>query len=185
MTFKHVTLAMDLSLSQPGFAVLAITDDSSPIIADRGKPILLEKSFVKTNVKKPHGYRLGEISDEIRRYMKEYDPSHIVREKGFSRFPTVTQTLFKVVGVSDLVVSEDYTHKTVHEIATTSVKKLVTGNGKSTKEEVAIATFKRLQIENTDDFYYVNTKGERILIDDMTDAAAVGLAYYKQKGLIG
>src|SRR5690625_1846522 len=175
MAFKQISLAMDLSLSQPGFAILAITDEDTPI--------LLEKSYVKTRQAAKHGEKLTQIQSEIRRYFDAYNPEHVVREKSFSRFAASTQAIYKVNGVCDLTVYE-YGLEAIGEIATTSVKKFVTGNGKSTKEQVAEAVFKRLQIENTDDFYYVNTKGERILIDDMTDAVAVGLAYYMQKGLI-
>ena len=176
MSFEHVTLAMDLSLSQPGFAVLAITD---------GKPIVLETSVVKTDAKKSHGERLEDIDSELEGYLWGYKPTHIVREKGFSRFPAVTQTLFKVVGVTDLVIAFytgcfDEAPKEAHEIPVTSVKKLVTGNGKATKEDVAEAVFRRLQIENTDEYYTKSGK----LIDDKTDAMAVGLAYYIEKGLI-
>lgn len=168
MSFKHVTLAMDLSLSSPGFAVLAVTD-----VDGKDKPVILEKSHVKTNAKKTHGFRLCEIDNEIERYLTEYEPTHIVRERGFSRFPATTQTLFKVVGISDKTV---YYHegKDVHEIAPTSVKKLVTGNGKAAKKDVEKAVIERLQIDKTD--YFAN--------DDESDAAAVGLAYLIQKGLI-
>ena len=168
MTFKHVTLAMDLSLSSPGFAVLAVTD-----IDGKDEPVILEKSHVKTDAKKTHGFRLCEIDNEIERYLTEYEPTHIVRERGFSRFPATTQTLFKVVGISDKAV---YYHegKDVHEIAPTSVKKLVTGNGKASKKDVEKAVIERLQIDKTD--YFAN--------DDESDAAAVGLAYLLQKGLI-
>src|SRR5699024_7991961 len=120
-----------------------------------------------------HGYRLGEISEEIDRYIREYNPEHYVREKGFSRFPNVTQTLFKVVGMSDLYAWMR-AEKEIHEIAVTSVKKLVTGSGKASKDDVQKSVIERLQIEQAD--YFVN--------DDESDAASVGLAFYIQKGLI-
>lgn len=176
MSIKSISLAMDLSLTQPGFAVLGITDAAND---GTHSPIILEKSCVKTNAKHSHGRRLCEIEDEIARLINTYRPEHIVREKGFSRFPSVTQTLFKVVGISDRI-SYVLADKEIHEIAVTSVKKAVTGNGKSTKEQVAESVFDRLQISNTDDFY--TKKGK--LIDDYTDAAAVGIAYYIEKGLI-
>lgn len=172
MTFNHVTLSMDLSLTSPGFAVLAVTDEN--------EPILLDKSIVKTNAKKSHGHRLNQIAVEIVRLVNEYKPNHIVREKGFSRFPTVTQSIFRAVGASDLAVYNAGFPDKIEEIAVTSVKKAVTGNGKATKEQVADAVFDRLQITNTDDFH----TNKSVLIDDLTDACAVGLAYYINKGLI-
>jgi len=165
VTFKHITFAQDLSLSSPGFAVLAITDE--------GLPIILEKSHVKTNANKPHGYRLGQINREIERYLTAYNPEHVVRERGFSRFPATTQALFKVVGVSDLSTYES-TEKAIEEIAPTTVKKLITGNGRASKKDVERAVIERLQIEQAGYF----------ATDDESDAAAVGLAYYIQEGLI-
>lgn len=170
--FIEIVLAMDLSLTSPGFAVLGLTPE--------GAPILLEKSVVKTNAKHRHGQRLETIASEIERLINVYQPLHIVREKGFSRFPAVTQTLSKVVGISDLS-AHTLADKDVHEISVSSVKKLVTGNGRASKEDVAEDVFKWLRIDNKDDFY---TRGGK-LIDDLTDACGVGIAYYVEKGLIG
>lgn len=164
MTFKHIILAMDLSLSSPGFAILAITDD--------GDPIVLEKSFVKTNAKKPHGYRIDQVMSEMERYYLAYKPEHVVREKGFSRFPAVTQTLFKIVGSSD-VMAHWHESEPVEEIAPTSVKKLVTGDGRASKQEVEKTLMTLLQIDDPN--YFVN--------DDESDAVAVGLAFYIREGL--
>lgn len=167
--FTDVTLALDLSMSQPGFAVLAITDESFPIA--------LETSYVATKGK--HGAKLNQIGAEITRLFTAYHPEHVVREQGFSRFAKTTQAIFKVVGVSD-ALSDTFGTEEVEEIATTRVKKTVTGDGKASKEDVAEAVFRILQIEERDEFYTRSGK----LIDDMTDAAAVGIAFYKQKGMI-
>lgn len=158
-------LALDLSLSSPGFAVISVED---------GKPYLLEASHVKTDAKKSHGERLDMIQYEIDRYIDRYTPlKAIVREKGFSRFPATTQTLFKVVGISDWV-SHRYGYDNIEEISPTSVKKLVTGDGKSNKADVERAVRIRLGLS---DMYKFET-------DDSSDACAVGLAYLIQKGVI-
>lgn len=171
MSFHNLTFAMDLSLSSPGFAALATTDE--------GELIMLEVSHVKTDEKQTHGFRLSQIKDEIDRYLNTYYPEYIVREKGFARFANTTMTLNKVVGISDLSVYLDRNDK-VEEIAPTTVKKLVAGNGKATKEDVAEEVFRRLQIDNKTEFYTKQGK----LIDDRADAVAVSLAYMMQKGMI-
>lgn len=165
--FTDIVLAMDLSLSSPGFAVLALFE---------GKPIVLEVSHVKTTASKSHGYRLQQIAIEISRLITQYEPEHYVREKGFSRFATTTQALFKVVGVADYVTHQFATQAEVRaeEIAPTSVKKMLSGNGKASKEDVAFAVHSVLQLEDKD--FFAN--------DDESDAAAVGVAYYMMKGLI-
>lgn len=172
--FTHITLALDLSLNGPGFAVIAVTPE--------GSPILLEKSHIVSRASAKHGEKLTVIGAEIERYFKTYEPEHVVREKGFSRFAATTQALFKTVGISDLVAYE-FGFKDMPEIAATSIKKAMTGSGKASKEDVADEVFRILQIEDTSEFYRQTRKGPE-LIDDMTDACAVGITYLKQKGLI-
>lgn len=159
--FKHVTLAMDLSLNGPGFAVIAVEPTSN-------KPIILDVRSLVLTRHKAHGPKLQATTELLRNLLTTYKPQHLVREKGFSRFPATTQSLFKVVGATELTAyNEGY--EVITEIAPTSVKKAVTGNGKASKEDVASAVVKHLQIEDVD--YFAN--------DDETDAAAVGLAYLK------
>ena len=86
--------------------------------------------------KKRHGQILAEIYDLITELA--VDVAVFVREKGFSRFPHETQALFKVVGVADLAAWTTCRTECV-EIAPTTVKKLLTGSGKASKEEVAAA----------------------------------------------
>ena len=51
---------------------------------------------------------------------------------------TKTQALFKVVGIADLAAWRQ-SKTQFEEIAPTTVKKLLTGSGKATKEDVAAA----------------------------------------------
>lgn len=167
MTDNRV-LALDLSLSSPGFAVLATSD-----VDGARKPVILEASHVKTNARRPHGYRLAQIEAEMERLIVFYKPKHIVRERGFSRFAATTQAIFRVVGVSDLIAQRHGIEK-IAEITPTSVKKIVTGNGKASKGDVQQAVMRALSIEQED--YFAN--------DDESDAAACGLAYMVQEGII-
>ena len=86
--------------------------------------------------KKRHGQILAEIYAMITELA--VDVAVFVREKGFSRFPHETQALFKVVGVADLAVWTTCRTEFV-EIAPTTVKKMLIGSGKASKEEVAAA----------------------------------------------
>ena len=111
--------------------------------------------------KKCHGQILSEIYEMITELA--VDVAVFVREKGFSRFPHETQALFKVVGVADLAAWITSRTEFV-EFAPTTVKKLLTGSGKASKEEVAAA------LES-----YVG--GQTYDSDDESDAVAVGLAW--------
>lgn len=157
-------LAMDLSLSCPAFCVAEEND---------GALNVLHLSHIKTNAKKSRGYRLFEIYNHMKEIYEEHpDLDAVVREKGFSRFPATTQTLFQVVGISTICAFK-YGFEEIHEIPPTTVKKLVGGSGKSTKQDVAdmIQMMYGLDIE--------------FKTDDESDALGVAIAYFiKQKALV-
>lgn len=93
-----------------------------------------------------------------------------MRERAFSRFSHETQVLSKVVGIADLVAWQR-SKSVFHEIAPTTVKKLLTGSGKAEKETVAQALERYLGLQ-------------AYQTDDESDAAAVGIAWLLQKKLL-
>lgn len=121
-------LAADLSLRCPGFALIDF---------DNGRASIVKLCHLDSHGRKCcHGEILSEIADILRELIPTADV--FVREKGFFRFPQETQTLFKVVGVTDMILWE-MKQSVFEELAPTTVKKLLTGNGKASKEEVAAA----------------------------------------------
>jgi crossover junction endodeoxyribonuclease RuvC len=96
------------------------------------------------------------------------DELFFVRERGFSRFAAETQTIFRTVGVSDLVVW-DKTRRSFDQLAPKEVKKLIAGDGKAKKAAVAAALP-----------YYIGERTYRT--DDESDAVAVGVAWLIKKG---
>ena len=160
-------LSMDLSLNLPAFALLEICNEDIKVVAT---------SYVdnKKNSRKSHGFRINAIYAELSNFIAEAGQiDYVVREKGFSRFAGVTQTLFKVVGVSDLAIFKSL-DLTVHELSPTSVKRLVTGNGKAEKDEVANAVLEF--ISNPDEVIFYS--------DDVSDAVAVGIAFAIENSII-
>ena len=93
-----------------------------------------------------------------------------MRERAFSRFSHETQTLNKVVGVTDMLCYQ-LSGGEFQEIAPTSVKKLVAGDGKAQKEAVAAAL----------DAYISH---HIFQTDDESDACAVGIAWLIQNGYL-
>jgi len=166
-------LALDVSIAQPGFAVLEVVE---------GEVKVIELSYIKTNAKESHGFRLEQIASEMRRILEDIEVNYIVRERGFSRHAQVTQALYKVMGVTELVAHED-SFKGVVDISVTTVKKQVTGNGKAGKEEVAECVFEQVDIPS-ENFYEKKRNGRMVLVDDLTDACAVGIAFLRQEGYI-
>ena len=158
-----VVLGMDLSLSSPAFCIGRVRE---------GKLEVLHLSHVKTTSKDTHGYRLRLIFNHLEKLLSEHpEVTDVVREKGFSRHALTTQTLFKVVGISDLL-THHFGFEKVHEIAPTTVKKTITGSGKADKEEVAEALRKYLYT----DVNFAN--------DDESDACGVCISYMIEKKML-
>ena len=106
------------------------------------------------------------MTDEIRHWVNEgvgTNNIHFVRERGFSRFATETQTIFRMVGVTDLVLWDE-AHKSFDQLAPKEVKLLVAGNGTATKKVVCEALPQ-----------YVGQQEYKT--DDESDAVAVGVAW--------
>ena len=163
-------LAMDLSLNCPSFAVLETVGD---------KVKILEVTHVyNKNNKKTTGQKLKEIAEALYSIILNHKlndgDTYVVREKGFSRFALTTQQLFRVVGVSDLMIYALLETGKIEEITPTSVKKLVTGDGKSSKEDVESGVRNHL-IPEQKDFVFKT--------DDESDAVAVGISYVIKNGL--
>lgn len=114
-----------------------------------------------SKIKGPHGAKLLAIFDKVCELAADADV--FVRERGFSRFKTGTQTLFKVVGVVDYALWKTK-QAMFNEIPPATVKKLVAGKGNATKEEVAAAL-----PPYVGEYTYA--------CDDESDAVAVGVAW--------
>ena len=133
-------------------------------------------SLDNKTAKKPRGQLLKENADFFSKMLLKITPVDIlVRERGFdsqggfSR-STATEAIWSNIGVCDMVawVQAD---RIFEEIAPASVKKLVTGDGKATKEQVALKLPEYVgQVEYK--------------VDDESDAVAVGLAWLISKKLV-
>ena len=162
-TDRRIILGLDLSLTCTGYAVAEVKD---------GVITVLEKGHInnKKYSKKPHGYRLHRISTVLKDTLRKYEITDMVRERGFTQGNNATQTLFKVVGVSDLM-GFVFGHSDITEIPPSSVKKTITGNGRASKEDVANAL-----AVYVGEIQYAN--------EDESDAVAVAVAYAIQENLI-
>lgn len=157
-------ICADLSMRRPGFALQHYS------AADR-KATVQRMSYVDNKfAKKPHGQMLAEIAHELHTYQKANPDAILVRERGFFRYAAETEVLCRVIGVSDLYAWATG-KKVFEEIAPTAIKKLLTGSGKATKEEVADAQEK-----------YVGK--QEYAVDDLSDAVGVGIAWFLQNKLI-
>lgn len=150
-----------MSLRRPAFALLQYETPGKVRLLDKCNLNIADKSHV-------HGMILSCIYKTLCEWVRRADV--LVRERGFSRFFSETQALFKVVGVADLAAWREI-EACFDEIAPAMVKKLVTGSGKATKVEVADALEK-----------YVGK--QEYLCDDESDAVAVGVAWLILHGYV-
>ena len=171
---KHyAVLAADLSLKRPSFCVLEVENNNG--VAEI-KNIKFKTVDNKTDKRKPH----GELLNDILMAFQECDPYWMtglnqspfyVRETEIMHMKIPSErSLSKVVGLMDWGLWQQ--HKLEwHSIYPVTIKCLVAGSGKATKEEVAEA------LE-----YYIGKQDYKC--DDESDAAAVAVAWLIQQGQI-
>lgn len=165
---RYTLLAADLSLKRPGFCMLNVEqDDDGAKITDT----YLSSVDNKTKVK-PRGQLLQEISNAFQLLLDSAEhPLILVREQSINncggpsaRSGTAARTgISGVVGVMDLMAWQE-NHLNWNEIYPVTIKKLLTGNGKADKSQVAAA------LEA-----YIGQHDYRN--DDESDAAAVAVAW--------
>ena len=162
-------LSMDLSLNLPAFCVAEVVN---------GEFTIIEVSHVdnKKNTKWTTAQKLQAIAEEMRRLIDKHGHFNvIVREKGFSRYANTTQLLFRVVGISDLIALESGECISVEEIPPTTIKSIIAGYSRASKEEVE---------EGVRELLPEHQKEMKFYSDDESDAVAVGLTYCLRKGLL-
>lgn len=148
-------LCLDLSLNSTGYS----------IFNKKGK--FISKGFISPNSKLDTQNKLKLIADRFISIKKKYKISRVIIEKGFSRFNTVTQQIFRVHGLANYIfydIDQEY-------ITSKSVRKHVCGMG---------------NIKKKDFFIFIKNKNKKIKFvnDDEADSFALGQAYFIQKGIL-
>lgn len=119
---------------------------------------------------------LTEIRESFLALANSYEKGEIqcfVREKAVGTFAhAVTMTLNKVVGVTDQCLWEVNQSEWNEDLMPVPIKKIITGNGKASKEDVASSIKQYLD------------KDYEIQTDDESDAVAVGLAWLIEQGIL-
>lgn len=144
--------ALDLSLSNMGVAIF-----------DKGGNIVKIMSKM-THPKSTTGRRLQDLLNFLIDLDKEYKAEKIIIEQGFTQFNTATQQLYRVHGVINCLFAEN---EQIY-YAPTTIKKIITGNGKADKKEVQNKLLE----------WYPGIKFKN---NDESDAVAIGLTYFVEK----
>jgi len=155
-----LVVGFDLSLSDTGWAVVEFRNGDFRVVKHGHIPTIKRKGKMVY----PTGRRLQKIYKSISRIIEEYNPDVITREASFSNGNNLsTQQIFKVNGVFEMTMHQYNKEKSLEVYAPSTIKKTITGNGRSSKDDVANTIFRLTDM--------------RILNDNMTDAIGVALTY--------
>lgn len=162
-----IICGIDSALESTGVSFIKVSE---------GKKLhLLFYCNIVTSPNESLGKRLDRIYDALVMCMNELNPDYIFREKGFIRNGNTSISLSKVAGVIEFLAHQCAPYQ---EIPQATVKKLVTGSGKATKEDVRKAL----------DCYFTEPlpvfKTDQTKKYDESDSIAVAIAGAKRKGLI-
>ena len=151
---KNYIFAFDLALNNSGITLFS--NDASMVLI----------TSVDTKSEKSHQMKLNKIAKFLLDLKEKYPPEKIIIERGFYRYAASTEAIYKVCGVVQ------YLFWDIPQIfyPPMTVKKVVGGKGNMKKDEL------REIIEKKYNVSFCNT--------DESDSFAVGICYFKSKGII-
>lgn len=150
---KTYVYALDLSLNSTGICIF--TNDGC----------FVKAITIDTHNEKETKLKLKAIGNMFISLIKEYIPSVVVIEQGFTRFNTSTQMVFRVHGLANFIFSE---YEQIYYPAS-DVKKTIGGKGNITKEELRTIILKE----------YPNITFKSL---DESDAFALAKTYFIRRG---
>lgn len=150
-------LGVDPGLNCTGYALIERTSSG---------PVLREGGVVRSTRSDSLAQRVMEIAHGIREIIEEYHPQIMAVEKVFSHGKNVqTALLMAHARGAILLVAAEQSVPVVH-YTPTHIKKLLTGNGRASKEQIQFAIRNELRLENI------------LEPNDVADASAVALCLY-------
>jgi len=124
-----------------------------------------------------YGQRLNTIADHILSLKEKYPPSIICIERGFTRFNTSTQVIYRVHGLTNYLFND------VEQIYYPPKKvKAAILKGDATKKQVQDKIKK--EFPNVEFNQIKIKKNKKEECKDESDAFAVGLTYFIEKGIV-
>lgn len=154
MTTGQLVLGIDPGLNRTGYAI---------VVRDGKSGRLIEGGIIRTCRTHSLSDRLGEIADGLREVIADHRPKAMAVEQAFSHGRNFRSSLMlaHVRGAILLVASES--ELPVIQLAPTEVKRLLTGSGRASKEQVQAAIQSELRLASV------------LEPNDVADASAVAL----------
>lgn len=157
-------LGIDPGLSRTGYAVLERTP--------RG-PVLREGGIIRSTTQRTLAERVHEIGTGLREVIEEFQPQVMAIEQLFSlvRNPKTALLMAHARGVILMTAAE--MDIPVVDYAPRQVKRLLTGSGRASKEQIQSATKNELKLRKL------------LEPNDVADACAVALCHYHTVRFVG
>jgi len=153
-----VILGIDPGTVVMGYGIIHITGNNLRLIS---------AGVLSLDKKEDHFLRIKEIFDTVEKLIKEYKPDEFSIEEPF--FGKNVQSMLKLGRAQGAAISAAlHHHLPVHGYSPRTIKKSITGNGASSKEQVASMLRTILKFEETPKFL------------DATDALGVAVCHYFQ-----
>ncbi|MBI3866597.1 MAG: crossover junction endodeoxyribonuclease RuvC [Planctomycetia bacterium] len=150
-------MGIDPGLNRTGYAVF-----------ERGSrgPVLREGGVIRSTPKLTLSERVHEIGQGIREVIEQYEPSVMAIEQVFStgEFPKAALLMAHARGAILFAAAERRVH--VVHYTPRQIKRLLTGSGKASKDQVQRAIQQELKLKDL------------LEPNDVADAAAVALCHY-------
>lgn len=157
-------------MRRPGFAQLHYDSATRTVSLVRKSFVANKRAPSGTPHGKYHGQILDEIYEEACRYIYNMNIAVFASEAAFSKFSRDTAAINKAHGIMDWMLWH-YRNMAHQELSPKAIKKLVTGSGNATKDDVEAA------LEQ-----YVGK--QTYACDDESDATAVAVAWLIENGYI-
>lgn len=162
-------LGIDPGLRNVGFAILKQTHAYDP-------PALVEAGVLELNTRTAIETRLHELDQEMRQIIAEHQPDHLAVEKLYAHYkhPRTAILMAHARGVI-LQVAVSFGIR-IHHVAATHVKKLMTGHGQASKEQMQRAVQFRFELDQppsppdiADAIAIASACAHRLHLADLTD----------------
>ncbi len=150
-------LGIDPGLNRTGYALLE---------RGTGGPRLLEGGVIRSTPAKSLAERVYEIGDGLREVLAEYSPEVMAIEQVFSHAGYPQTAILMAHARGALLFAARTQDIPVVHYTPRQIKKLLTGSGKATKEQVQLAIQRELALEAL------------LEPNDVADAFAVALCHY-------
>ncbi|WP_437185947.1 crossover junction endodeoxyribonuclease RuvC [Planctomicrobium sp. SH668] len=152
-----IYLGIDPGLNRTGYALLK---------RSASRPILLEGGVISSNRSQTLAQRVLEIGSGIRELIEEFQPDAVAIEQVFSMVRSPKSALLMAHARGAILFSIASSNLPVVHYSPRQIKKLLTGAGTASKDQVQMAIQRELGMESV------------LEPNDVADACAIALCHY-------